>query len=100
MPTETVMVAAKTEPSVSTSNNDMIQFKLEPHESNQECIVGDDDPLEASIIGGNMDDEVDDENIEDYSLMDAGDEPQPGTSADGTPGEGQGMSILFFGEIY
>ncbi|XP_048516591.1 modifier of mdg4 isoform X2 [Dendroctonus ponderosae] len=76
----------KTEPaSAQTANTDSaVQFKVEPYDQNQSVLTDDDG-------GENMDDMLDDSTVdgaEDYSMME-GEEPQAGTSTDGT-GEGQG----------
>ncbi|XP_019761303.1 protein tramtrack, beta isoform isoform X1 [Dendroctonus ponderosae] len=75
----------KTEPaSAQTANTDSaVQFKVEPYDQNQSVLTDDDG-------GENMDDMLDDSTVdgaEDYSMME-GEEPQAGTSTDGT-GEGQ-----------
>ncbi|XP_019761308.1 modifier of mdg4 isoform X6 [Dendroctonus ponderosae] len=79
----------KTEPaSAQTANTDSaVQFKVEPYDQNQSVLTDDDG-------GENMDDMLDDSTVdgaEDYSMME-GEEPQAGTSTDGT-GEGQGCAV-------
>ncbi|KAH1028202.1 hypothetical protein HUJ05_001577 [Dendroctonus ponderosae] len=80
----------KTEPaSAQTANTDSaVQFKVEPYDQNQSVLTDDDG-------GENMDDMLDDSTVdgaEDYSMME-GEEPQAGTSTDGT-GEGQAVNRI------
>lgn len=86
----TLTPIAKTEPaSAQTTNVDSaVQFKVEPFDQNQSVLTDDDG-------GENMDDMLDDSTVdgaEDYSMME-GEEPQAGTSTDGT-GEGQGRFFI------
>ncbi|XP_019761307.1 modifier of mdg4 isoform X5 [Dendroctonus ponderosae] len=81
----------KTEPaSAQTANTDSaVQFKVEPYDQNQSVLTDDDG-------GENMDDMLDDSTVdgaEDYSMME-GEEPQAGTSTDGT-GEGQEWVTIY-----
>ncbi|XP_066256699.1 protein tramtrack, beta isoform-like isoform X8 [Euwallacea similis] len=78
---------AKTEPSSTGVDSSSVQFKVEPYDLNQSVTIPDDGD-------DNFDENLDDNTVddtEDYSMME-GEEPQAGTSTDGT-GEGQ-ESIL------
>ncbi|KAL1488413.1 hypothetical protein ABEB36_014887 [Hypothenemus hampei] len=80
-------------PASANSENSAVQFKVEPYELNQAVTITDDgddtfgeDPLDESAV----------DDTEDYSMME-GEEPQAGTSTDGTS-EGQGNDVdLLFG---
>ncbi|XP_044262652.1 protein tramtrack, beta isoform-like isoform X19 [Tribolium madens] len=83
----------KTEPSVSSTptNDQLIQFKMEPYDQSQSSITVPDDGVDETFADDPLDDTTADEGNEDYSMMEGGDdEPQAGTSTDGTAGEGQG----------
>ncbi|XP_066139022.1 uncharacterized protein [Euwallacea fornicatus] len=78
---------AKTEPSSTGVDSSSVQFKVEPYDLNQSVTIPDDGD-------DNFDENLDDNTVddtEDYSMME-GEEPQAGTSTDGT-GEGQVDSI-------
>ncbi|XP_044262638.1 protein tramtrack, beta isoform-like isoform X7 [Tribolium madens] len=82
----------KTEPSVSSTptNDQLIQFKMEPYDQSQSSITVPDDGVDETFADDPLDDTTADEGNEDYSMMEGGDdEPQAGTSTDGTAGEGQ-----------
>ncbi|XP_044262661.1 protein tramtrack, beta isoform-like isoform X28 [Tribolium madens] len=84
----------KTEPSVSSTptNDQLIQFKMEPYDQSQSSITVPDDGVDETFADDPLDDTTADEGNEDYSMMEGGDdEPQAGTSTDGTAGEGQGI---------
>ncbi|XP_044262667.1 protein tramtrack, beta isoform-like isoform X33 [Tribolium madens] len=84
----------KTEPSVSSTptNDQLIQFKMEPYDQSQSSITVPDDGVDETFADDPLDDTTADEGNEDYSMMEGGDdEPQAGTSTDGTAGEGQGV---------
>ncbi|XP_044262647.1 protein tramtrack, beta isoform-like isoform X15 [Tribolium madens] len=88
----------KTEPSVSSTptNDQLIQFKMEPYDQSQSSITVPDDGVDETFADDPLDDTTADEGNEDYSMMEGGDdEPQAGTSTDGTAGEGQG--VIYFG---
>ncbi|XP_008198848.1 protein tramtrack, beta isoform isoform X10 [Tribolium castaneum] len=85
----------KTEPSVSSTptNDQLIQFKMEPYDQSQASITVPDDGVDETFADDPLDDTNADEGNEDYSMMEGGDdEPQAGTSTDGAAGEGQGKS--------
>ncbi|XP_044262660.1 protein tramtrack, beta isoform-like isoform X27 [Tribolium madens] len=87
----------KTEPSVSSTptNDQLIQFKMEPYDQSQSSITVPDDGVDETFADDPLDDTTADEGNEDYSMMEGGDdEPQAGTSTDGTAGEGQG--VIYF----
>ncbi|XP_066139019.1 protein tramtrack, alpha isoform-like isoform X2 [Euwallacea fornicatus] len=78
---------AKTEPSSTGVDSSSVQFKVEPYDLNQSVTIPDDGD-------DNFDENLDDNTVddtEDYSMME-GEEPQAGTSTDGT-GEGQADTI-------
>ncbi|XP_066256692.1 protein tramtrack, alpha isoform-like isoform X3 [Euwallacea similis] len=78
---------AKTEPSSTGVDSSSVQFKVEPYDLNQSVTIPDDGD-------DNFDENLDDNTVddtEDYSMME-GEEPQAGTSTDGT-GEGQASLI-------
>ncbi|XP_044262644.1 protein tramtrack, beta isoform-like isoform X12 [Tribolium madens] len=84
----------KTEPSVSSTptNDQLIQFKMEPYDQSQSSITVPDDGVDETFADDPLDDTTADEGNEDYSMMEGGDdEPQAGTSTDGTAGEGQDL---------
>ncbi|XP_066256697.1 protein tramtrack, alpha isoform-like isoform X6 [Euwallacea similis] len=81
---------AKTEPSSTGVDSSSVQFKVEPYDLNQSVTIPDDGD-------DNFDENLDDNTVddtEDYSMME-GEEPQAGTSTDGT-GEGQELSFKEF----
>ncbi|XP_064214156.1 protein tramtrack, beta isoform isoform X36 [Tribolium castaneum] len=87
----------KTEPSVSSTptNDQLIQFKMEPYDQSQASITVPDDGVDETFADDPLDDTNADEGNEDYSMMEGGDdEPQAGTSTDGAAGEGQDYVIL------
>ncbi|XP_066256709.1 protein tramtrack, beta isoform-like isoform X17 [Euwallacea similis] len=80
---------AKTEPSSTGVDSSSVQFKVEPYDLNQSVTIPDDGD-------DNFDENLDDNTVddtEDYSMME-GEEPQAGTSTDGT-GEGQENTIIY-----
>ncbi|XP_044262656.1 protein tramtrack, beta isoform-like isoform X23 [Tribolium madens] len=93
----------KTEPSVSSTptNDQLIQFKMEPYDQSQSSITVPDDGVDETFADDPLDDTTADEGNEDYSMMEGGDdEPQAGTSTDGTAGEGQGLVYFTSGKKY
>ncbi|XP_063907104.1 modifier of mdg4-like isoform X40 [Zophobas morio] len=88
---------AKTEPaavSSAPSNENLIQFKMEPYDQGQSTVTIPDDNTDETFTDDPLDETNADDGNEDYSMMEGGDEePQAGTSADGTAGEGQGGII-------
>ncbi|XP_063907067.1 protein tramtrack, beta isoform-like isoform X8 [Zophobas morio] len=89
---------AKTEPaavSSAPSNENLIQFKMEPYDQGQSTVTIPDDNTDETFTDDPLDETNADDGNEDYSMMEGGDEePQAGTSADGTAGEGQdGKSV-------
>ncbi|XP_066139031.1 uncharacterized protein [Euwallacea fornicatus] len=79
---------AKTEPSSTGVDSSSVQFKVEPYDLNQSVTIPDDGD-------DNFDENLDDNTVddtEDYSMME-GEEPQAGTSTDGT-GEGQDKTSI------
>ncbi|XP_044262663.1 protein tramtrack, beta isoform-like isoform X29 [Tribolium madens] len=93
----------KTEPSVSSTptNDQLIQFKMEPYDQSQSSITVPDDGVDETFADDPLDDTTADEGNEDYSMMEGGDdEPQAGTSTDGTAGEGQGAVYFISGSKY
>ncbi|XP_008198853.1 protein tramtrack, beta isoform isoform X16 [Tribolium castaneum] len=90
----------KTEPSVSSTptNDQLIQFKMEPYDQSQASITVPDDGVDETFADDPLDDTNADEGNEDYSMMEGGDdEPQAGTSTDGAAGEGQGVVYMIRG---
>ncbi|XP_063907062.1 protein tramtrack, beta isoform-like isoform X4 [Zophobas morio] len=89
---------AKTEPaavSSAPSNENLIQFKMEPYDQGQSTVTIPDDNTDETFTDDPLDETNADDGNEDYSMMEGGDEePQAGTSADGTAGEGQGRRPL------
>ncbi|XP_063907092.1 modifier of mdg4-like isoform X30 [Zophobas morio] len=89
---------AKTEPaavSSAPSNENLIQFKMEPYDQGQSTVTIPDDNTDETFTDDPLDETNADDGNEDYSMMEGGDEePQAGTSADGTAGEGQG--VIYF----
>ncbi|KAL3277334.1 hypothetical protein HHI36_012685 [Cryptolaemus montrouzieri] len=78
-------VVTKTEP-ISSTPSEVVQFKMEPYDQTQSISIQDDD---EQFGGESLDDTVGDDT-EDYSMMEGNEEePQAGTSAEGS-GEGQG----------
>ncbi|XP_063907082.1 modifier of mdg4-like isoform X21 [Zophobas morio] len=88
---------AKTEPaavSSAPSNENLIQFKMEPYDQGQSTVTIPDDNTDETFTDDPLDETNADDGNEDYSMMEGGDEePQAGTSADGTAGEGQDCTI-------
>ncbi|XP_063907098.1 modifier of mdg4-like isoform X36 [Zophobas morio] len=86
---------AKTEPaavSSAPSNENLIQFKMEPYDQGQSTVTIPDDNTDETFTDDPLDETNADDGNEDYSMMEGGDEePQAGTSADGTAGEGQDL---------
>ncbi|XP_063907079.1 protein tramtrack, beta isoform-like isoform X18 [Zophobas morio] len=89
---------AKTEPaavSSAPSNENLIQFKMEPYDQGQSTVTIPDDNTDETFTDDPLDETNADDGNEDYSMMEGGDEePQAGTSADGTAGEGQDFFFL------
>jgi hypothetical protein len=82
----------KTEPAASSAptNEQLIQFKMEPYDQSQSTVTIPDDNPDETFTDDPLDESNADDGNEDYSMMEGGDEePQAGTSADGTAGEGQ-----------
>ncbi|XP_063907076.1 protein tramtrack, beta isoform-like isoform X15 [Zophobas morio] len=90
---------AKTEPaavSSAPSNENLIQFKMEPYDQGQSTVTIPDDNTDETFTDDPLDETNADDGNEDYSMMEGGDEePQAGTSADGTAGEGQDLPVFF-----
>lgn len=77
-------VVTKTEP-ITNPPNEFVQFKMEPYDQSQTISIQDDDEQ----FGEGLEETVGDDT-EDYSMMEGNEEePQAGTSTEGT-GEGQG----------
>ncbi|XP_063907094.1 modifier of mdg4-like isoform X32 [Zophobas morio] len=95
---------AKTEPaavSSAPSNENLIQFKMEPYDQGQSTVTIPDDNTDETFTDDPLDETNADDGNEDYSMMEGGDEePQAGTSADGTAGEGQGIIYVTKGKKY
>ncbi|XP_063907103.1 modifier of mdg4-like isoform X39 [Zophobas morio] len=93
---------AKTEPaavSSAPSNENLIQFKMEPYDQGQSTVTIPDDNTDETFTDDPLDETNADDGNEDYSMMEGGDEePQAGTSADGTAGEGQGTIFFLPGQ--
>ncbi|XP_063907086.1 protein tramtrack, beta isoform-like isoform X24 [Zophobas morio] len=91
---------AKTEPaavSSAPSNENLIQFKMEPYDQGQSTVTIPDDNTDETFTDDPLDETNADDGNEDYSMMEGGDEePQAGTSADGTAGEGQVSGVIHF----
>ncbi|XP_063907077.1 protein tramtrack, beta isoform-like isoform X16 [Zophobas morio] len=89
---------AKTEPaavSSAPSNENLIQFKMEPYDQGQSTVTIPDDNTDETFTDDPLDETNADDGNEDYSMMEGGDEePQAGTSADGTAGEGQELTFV------
>lgn len=82
------MPIAKSEPTstpISNVDSGAVQFKVEPYDQNQSVTIPDDG--DDNFGDDTLDDNTVDDT-EDYAMME-GEEPQAGTSTDGT-GEGQG----------
>lgn len=78
-------IITKTEPVSNPPATEFVQFKMEPYDQSQTISIQDDDEQ----FGEGLDETVGDET-EDYSMMESNEEePQAGTSTEGT-GEGQG----------
>ncbi|XP_063907078.1 protein tramtrack, beta isoform-like isoform X17 [Zophobas morio] len=92
---------AKTEPaavSSAPSNENLIQFKMEPYDQGQSTVTIPDDNTDETFTDDPLDETNADDGNEDYSMMEGGDEePQAGTSADGTAGEGQVLATYIKG---
>ncbi|XP_044756251.1 modifier of mdg4-like isoform X16 [Coccinella septempunctata] len=81
-------IVTKTEP-VTNAPTEFVQFKMEPYDQSQTISIQDDDEQFGEGLEENVGDET-----EDYSMMEGNEEePQAGTSTEGT-GEGQG--IIYF----
>ncbi|XP_045468585.1 protein tramtrack, beta isoform-like isoform X16 [Harmonia axyridis] len=81
-------VVTKTEP-ITNPPNEFVQFKMEPYDQSQTISIQDDDEQ----FGEGLEETVGDDT-EDYSMMEGNEEePQAGTSTEGT-GEGQG--VIYF----
>ncbi|XP_044756236.1 modifier of mdg4-like isoform X2 [Coccinella septempunctata] len=77
-------IVTKTEP-VTNAPTEFVQFKMEPYDQSQTISIQDDDEQFGEGLEENVGDET-----EDYSMMEGNEEePQAGTSTEGT-GEGQG----------
>ncbi|XP_045468614.1 protein tramtrack, beta isoform-like isoform X43 [Harmonia axyridis] len=88
-------VVTKTEP-ITNPPNEFVQFKMEPYDQSQTISIQDDDEQ----FGEGLEETVGDDT-EDYSMMEGNEEePQAGTSTEGT-GEGQGrIFILPSGKVH
>ncbi|XP_044756248.1 modifier of mdg4-like isoform X13 [Coccinella septempunctata] len=76
-------IVTKTEP-VTNAPTEFVQFKMEPYDQSQTISIQDDDEQFGEGLEENVGDET-----EDYSMMEGNEEePQAGTSTEGT-GEGQ-----------
>jgi hypothetical protein len=63
---------------------------MEPYDQSQSTVTIPDDNPDETFTDDPLDESNADDGNEDYSMMEGGDEePQAGTSADGTAGEGQ-----------
>ncbi|XP_044756268.1 modifier of mdg4-like isoform X32 [Coccinella septempunctata] len=81
-------IVTKTEP-VTNAPTEFVQFKMEPYDQSQTISIQDDDEQFGEGLEENVGDET-----EDYSMMEGNEEePQAGTSTEGT-GEGQGTIIF------
>ncbi|XP_044756247.1 modifier of mdg4-like isoform X12 [Coccinella septempunctata] len=82
-------IVTKTEP-VTNAPTEFVQFKMEPYDQSQTISIQDDDEQFGEGLEENVGDET-----EDYSMMEGNEEePQAGTSTEGT-GEGQG-AVYFY----
>ncbi|XP_044756264.1 modifier of mdg4-like isoform X28 [Coccinella septempunctata] len=80
-------IVTKTEP-VTNAPTEFVQFKMEPYDQSQTISIQDDDEQFGEGLEENVGDET-----EDYSMMEGNEEePQAGTSTEGT-GEGQEAMI-------
>ncbi|XP_045468598.1 modifier of mdg4-like isoform X28 [Harmonia axyridis] len=87
-------VVTKTEP-ITNPPNEFVQFKMEPYDQSQTISIQDDDEQ----FGEGLEETVGDDT-EDYSMMEGNEEePQAGTSTEGT-GEGQGYVYITSGLKY
>ncbi|XP_044756276.1 modifier of mdg4-like isoform X39 [Coccinella septempunctata] len=88
-------IVTKTEP-VTNAPTEFVQFKMEPYDQSQTISIQDDDEQFGEGLEENVGDET-----EDYSMMEGNEEePQAGTSTEGT-GEGQGtIFILHSGKVH
>ncbi|XP_044756246.1 modifier of mdg4-like isoform X11 [Coccinella septempunctata] len=81
-------IVTKTEP-VTNAPTEFVQFKMEPYDQSQTISIQDDDEQFGEGLEENVGDET-----EDYSMMEGNEEePQAGTSTEGT-GEGQ-VSVIY-----
>ncbi|XP_044756240.1 modifier of mdg4-like isoform X6 [Coccinella septempunctata] len=80
-------IVTKTEP-VTNAPTEFVQFKMEPYDQSQTISIQDDDEQFGEGLEENVGDET-----EDYSMMEGNEEePQAGTSTEGT---GEGQDIYF-----
>ncbi|XP_044756255.1 modifier of mdg4-like isoform X20 [Coccinella septempunctata] len=87
-------IVTKTEP-VTNAPTEFVQFKMEPYDQSQTISIQDDDEQFGEGLEENVGDET-----EDYSMMEGNEEePQAGTSTEGT-GEGQGTIYFAVGVKY
>ncbi|XP_044756249.1 modifier of mdg4-like isoform X14 [Coccinella septempunctata] len=87
-------IVTKTEP-VTNAPTEFVQFKMEPYDQSQTISIQDDDEQFGEGLEENVGDET-----EDYSMMEGNEEePQAGTSTEGT-GEGQGALYFYPGKKY
>ncbi|XP_044756242.1 modifier of mdg4-like isoform X8 [Coccinella septempunctata] len=85
-------IVTKTEP-VTNAPTEFVQFKMEPYDQSQTISIQDDDEQFGEGLEENVGDET-----EDYSMMEGNEEePQAGTSTEGT-GEGQGIIYFIIGK--
>ncbi|XP_044756241.1 modifier of mdg4-like isoform X7 [Coccinella septempunctata] len=81
-------IVTKTEP-VTNAPTEFVQFKMEPYDQSQTISIQDDDEQFGEGLEENVGDET-----EDYSMMEGNEEePQAGTSTEGT---GEGQEIIHF----
>ncbi|XP_044756235.1 modifier of mdg4-like isoform X1 [Coccinella septempunctata] len=86
-------IVTKTEP-VTNAPTEFVQFKMEPYDQSQTISIQDDDEQFGEGLEENVGDET-----EDYSMMEGNEEePQAGTSTEGT-GEGQDSKNETFGTL-
>lgn len=90
--TSTPSVSEATVKSDSSTTGDPVQFKMEPYEIGDSTVHEHDTSADDSFgADGTENETTQQEDTEDYSLMEGLDEePQAGTSGEGA-GEGQGM---------
>ncbi|XP_044756238.1 modifier of mdg4-like isoform X4 [Coccinella septempunctata] len=81
-------IVTKTEP-VTNAPTEFVQFKMEPYDQSQTISIQDDDEQFGEGLEENVGDET-----EDYSMMEGNEEePQAGTSTEGT---GEGQAKIYF----